>query len=71
MAQACYVWRAGFKTRLAADLALIADLEEGQISTTEKPTVKGYRYNESSPRKYLIQLSHDYWPVGHFDPLPH
>jgi hypothetical protein len=21
MAQACYVWRAGFKTRLAADLA--------------------------------------------------
>jgi hypothetical protein len=60
MAQACYVWRAGFKARLAADLALIADLEEGQISTAEKPTVKGYRYSESSPHKYLIQLIHDY-----------
>jgi hypothetical protein len=60
MAQACHVWRADFKTRLAADQALIADLEKGQISTAEKPTVKGYRYNESSPRKYLIQLTHDY-----------
>lgn len=42
MPKASYVWRAGFKTRLAAELALIADLEENEISEAEPPIVRSY-----------------------------
>ncbi len=60
MGLANYVWRAGFKTRLSAELALIADMEEGHLSAAERPSVHGYRYEETAPRKYLIQLSHQF-----------
>jgi hypothetical protein len=58
MPKASYVWRAGFKTRLAAELALIADLEENEISEAETPIVRSYLWNCQQPRKFLIQLSH-------------
>ena len=60
MAKASYVWRAGFKTRLAAELALVADLEEGEVSEAENPIVRSYLRNCQAPRKFLIQLSHDF-----------
>lgn len=60
MPSASYVWRAGFKTRLAAELALVADLEEGRVSEAENPIVRSYLWNRQEPRKYLIQLKHDF-----------
>ena len=60
MAKASYVWQAGFRTRLAAEIAMIADLEEGTISEAESPIVRSYLRNCQEPRKFLIQLSHDF-----------
>lgn len=60
MSIASYGWRAGFKTRLAAELALVTDLEEGEVSEAENPIVSSYLWNRHEPRKFLIQLSHDF-----------